>query len=60
MMVAWHRTAQAVLQGEASRRRTMYMAWIDEPYDPRDESSKTPLFKRLQKFCWLNTFNLRI
>ena len=47
---AWHRTAQAILKGEASRRRTMYMAWIDEPYDPRDESSKTPLFKKLQKF----------
>jgi len=47
---AWHRTAQARLTGEASRRRTMYMAWIDEPYQPRDEQSKTPLFKRLQKF----------
>ena len=46
---AWHRTAKAVVTGESSRRRTMYMAWIDEPYDPRDESSQTPLFKRLQK-----------
>ena len=47
---AWHRTAKALVEGEASRRRTMYMAWIDEPYAPRDEDSKTPLFKRLQKF----------
>ena len=47
---AWHRTAQAKLFGEASRRRTMYMAWIDEPYQPRSEESATPLFKRLQKF----------
>ena len=46
---AWHRTAKVVVTGESSRRRTMYMAWIDEPYDPRDESSQTPLFKRLQK-----------
>ena len=43
---AWHRTAKVVVTGESSRRRTMYMAWIDEPYDPRDESSQTPLFKR--------------
>ena len=46
---AWHRTERASLTGEASRRRTMYMAWIDEPYQPRTEESKTPLFKRLQK-----------
>ena len=48
---AWHRTEQATLTGEASRRRTMYMAWIDEPYQPRTENSKMPLFKRLQKFA---------
>ena len=47
---AWHRTAQATLTGKASQRRTMYMAYIDEPYQPRDENSKMPLFKRLQKF----------
>ena len=47
---AWHRTAQATLTGEASRRRTLYMAWIDEPFQPRTEESKTPLFKKLQKF----------
>lgn len=48
---AWHRTERAQLTGEASRRRTMYMAWIDEPYQPRSEESKMPLFKRLQKFA---------
>ena len=42
---AWHRTAQATLTGKASQRRTMYMAYIDEPYQPRDENSKMPLFK---------------
>ena len=47
---AWHRTAQATLTGKASQRRTMYMAYIDEPYQPRDENSAIPLFKRLQKF----------
>lgn len=47
---AWHRTAQATLTGKASQRRTMYMAYIDEPYQPRDENSSMPLFKRLQKF----------
>ena len=47
---AWHRTEQATLTGKASQRRTMYMAYIDEPYQPRDETSSMPLFKRLQKF----------
>jgi len=47
---AWHRTAQATLTGKASQRRTMYMAWIDEPYQPRTEESGTPLFKRLQRY----------
>lgn len=47
---AWHRTAQATVTGKASQRRTMYMAYIDEPYQPRTEESKMPLFKRLQKF----------
>ena len=47
---AWHRTEQATLTGMASQRRTMYMAWIDEPYQPRNENSSIPLFKRLQKF----------
>ena len=47
---AWHRTAQATVTGKASQRRTMYMAYIDEPYQPRNEESSIPLFKRLQKF----------
>ena len=47
---AWHRTAQATVTGKASQRRTMYMAYIDEPFQPRNENSKIPLFKRLQKF----------
>ena len=47
---AWHRTAQATVTGKASQRRTMYMAYIDEPFQPRDENSTMPLFKRLQKF----------
>ena len=37
------------LTGEPSRRRTMYMAWIDEPFQPRTELSGTPLFKSARK-----------
>ena len=47
---AWHRTERAKITGTASQRRTMYMAWIDEPYQPRTENSRMPFFKRLQKF----------
>ncbi|MGC6509578.1 MAG: phytanoyl-CoA dioxygenase family protein [Myxococcota bacterium] len=47
---AWHRTERAQLTGKASQRRTMYMAYIDEPYQPRSENSPVPLFKRLQKY----------
>ncbi len=46
---AWHRTARAELTGEASRRRTMYMAYIEGPPAPRSEDSPTPLFKRFQR-----------
>ena len=47
---AWHRTEMATVYGKASQRRTMYMAYIDEPYQPRDEKSAIPFFKRFQKY----------
>ncbi len=45
----WHRTAQATLSGEESRRRTMYMAFVDGPFIPREESTRPPFYHRFQK-----------
>ncbi len=45
----WHRVARAQVEGEASRRRVMYVPFLDGPYRPKDESSPTPLYHRLQK-----------
>ena len=44
----WHRTALASVEGEASRRRNMYMPFIDGPFQPKSESSPTPVYHRLQ------------
>ena len=43
----WHRVARATVTGEASRRRIMYVPLIVGPYEPKDESSPTPLYHRL-------------
>lgn len=45
----WHRTAQATVTGEASRRRTMYLAFVDGPYHPRTEETRPPLYHRLNR-----------
>lgn len=44
----WHRTAMATVSGDASRRRNMYMPYIEGPYEPRTEKTKTPIYHRLQ------------
>ncbi|MEE2829881.1 MAG: phytanoyl-CoA dioxygenase family protein [Myxococcota bacterium] len=46
----WHRTAMATVTGEASRRRNMYMPYVQGAFHPRTESSKTPIYHRLQGF----------
>ena len=43
----WHRTARATVSGDASRRRNMYMPYIDGPYEPRTANPKTPFYHRL-------------
>jgi phytanoyl-CoA hydroxylase len=45
----WHRVARAQVEGEASRRRIMYVPFLNGPYQPKDESSPTPFYHRLQK-----------
>jgi ectoine hydroxylase-related dioxygenase (phytanoyl-CoA dioxygenase family) len=44
----WHRTARASVAGDASRRRNMYMPFIEGPYQPRTAATKTPFYHRLQ------------
>ena len=44
----WHRTAQALSNGPESRRRTMYMAYIDGPERHRTESSGMPFYHQLR------------
>jgi ectoine hydroxylase-related dioxygenase (phytanoyl-CoA dioxygenase family) len=46
----WHRTEQAELKGPESRRRTMYMAFVDGPLRERTESSGTPFYHQLRGF----------
>ena len=40
----------ATVAGEASRRRNMYMPYVQGDFHPRTESSKTPIYHRLQGF----------
>jgi phytanoyl-CoA hydroxylase len=44
----WHRSAISELTGPASRRRTMYMAYIDGPARTRTEESSMPFYHRLR------------
>jgi phytanoyl-CoA hydroxylase len=44
----WHRTAVSELTGPESRRRTMYMAFVDGPERHRTEESSTPFYHRLR------------
>ena len=44
----WHRTAQASVEGAASRRRNMYLPFITGPYHPKSEDSPMPVYHRLQ------------
>ena len=47
----WHRTALSEITGAASRRRTMYMAYVDGPARPRTEESAMPFYHRLRRLA---------
>ena len=44
----WHRVGRSELEGDASVRRTMYVPYLEGPYEPKNEDSKTPIYHRLQ------------
>ena len=45
----WHRVARATMEGSPSRRRIMYVPFINGPYEPKNAESKTPFYHRLQR-----------
>ena len=47
----WHRVAQATVTGEASRRRVIYLPFIEGPKAEKSEQSPTPLYHRLQRLA---------
>ena len=42
----WHRVAAATVEGDASRRRVMYIPVIIGKYQPKDEKSKMPFYHK--------------
>ena len=49
----WHRVARASMEGTSSRRRIMYVPFINGPYEPKNAESKTPFYHRLQRITRL-------
>ncbi|MGB0648297.1 MAG: phytanoyl-CoA dioxygenase family protein [Bradymonadia bacterium] len=43
----WHRVAQSTRVGSESFRRSMYVPYLTDEYDPKDTDSATPLYHRL-------------
>lgn len=43
----WHRVASSSRRGAASLRRSMYVPYLTDAYQPKSESSKTPLYHYL-------------
>ncbi len=43
----WHRVAVSTRTGPASLRRSMYVPYLTDPYEPKSEQSKMPLYHRL-------------
>ena len=43
----WHRVARSTVSGEASRRRIMYVPFINGPYEPKHARSPVPISHRL-------------
>jgi phytanoyl-CoA hydroxylase len=46
----WHRVQQCPRQGEASRRRVMYIPMITGAYRPRSADSTTPFYHKVGTF----------
>jgi ectoine hydroxylase-related dioxygenase (phytanoyl-CoA dioxygenase family) len=47
----WHRTELSKITGPESRRRTIYMAYVDGPVRQRTEESATPFYHRLRQLA---------
>jgi len=47
----WHRVARSTRTGAASLRRSMYLPYLTGPYEPKDESSPTPGYHKLN--AWM-------
>jgi phytanoyl-CoA hydroxylase len=45
----WHRAQKSPLQGEASRRRVMYVPIVTGKYKPKHERSKTPFYHHFSR-----------
>jgi ectoine hydroxylase-related dioxygenase (phytanoyl-CoA dioxygenase family) len=43
----WHRVARSSRTGGASMRRSMYVPYLTDAYQPKSESSKTPIYHYL-------------
>ena len=46
---AWHRVGRAQLTGASSLRRTMYVPFLTGPFEPKTESTRTPLYHRFTR-----------
>jgi ectoine hydroxylase-related dioxygenase (phytanoyl-CoA dioxygenase family) len=45
----WHRVGHALVSGAASRRRTMYIPFLNGDVETKSEGSKTPFYHRFTK-----------
>ncbi|QEC45812.1 phytanoyl-CoA dioxygenase family protein [Pseudobacter ginsenosidimutans] len=45
----WHRVQQSAFEGEASRRRVIYIPIVTGAYQPKDANSATPFYHKLAK-----------
>ncbi|MBO9566577.1 MAG: phytanoyl-CoA dioxygenase family protein [Niastella sp.] len=45
----WHRVQQSPFEGEASRRRVMYIPIVTGAYQPKDANSATPFYHKLAR-----------
>ena len=49
----WHRVQKSKNEGAESLRRVMYVPYLTDEYQPKDENSPTPLYHHLSKvMCW--------
>ena len=53
----WHRVEQSPHVGPRSLRRTMYVPYLTQPYEPKREDSPTPFYHHLGRFLrYLKSF----